>query len=248
MDALILLPVVPGRAQPKESAEQTTQFLFGEGINIIEKQEEWSLVESCNDKYQAWVNNLQLVTLSPDDKVTWKRLSFYFNTLPTLGIQSTIGPIYVGFGAMIPKSPNVNIAGVDYTFSNYEAPKITWKTFVMSWCNAPYQWGGKNLFGVDCSGFTQVCMAYLNYKLPRDAYQQVAYGQEISKPEEWKEGDLAFFTKNDKITHVGIVLSGSKIIHASGRVRVDRLTNEGIVNVRTNQLTHHLHVVKRLTE
>jgi cell wall-associated NlpC family hydrolase len=119
--------------------------------------------------------------------------------------------------------------------------------YAFSYLNAPYLWGGRTPFGIDCSGFTQMVYRMCGYSIPRDASQQVKKGETLSFLEECQPGDLAFFDNPEgAITHVGIVLEDFNIIHASGRVRVDGLDHSGIYNVEVNRHTHKLRVLKRL--
>ena len=64
-----------------------------------------------------------------------------------------------------------------------------------------------------------------------------------------KVTDLVFFV-NDKnrIHHVGIAWGKNQIIHASGQVRIDQLTNDGIIHSSNNKLTHRLYSIKRIME
>jgi len=101
-----------------------------------------------------------------------------------------------------------------------ESIALTAKEFL----NVPYLWGGKSFFAVDCSGFTQLVYKIHDIKLPRDASQQVEVGESLSFVEESQPGDLAFFENPEgKIIHVGIMLDNQRIIHASGKVRIDTL-------------------------
>jgi cell wall-associated NlpC family hydrolase len=107
-------------------------------------------------------------------------------------------------------------------------------------------WGGRGHFGIDCSGFSQLVFRLCGIKLPRDAYQQAELG-EIIKPTKSIKGDLAFFENNmGKINHVGIVLEKNKIIHSSGKVRIDELNANGIYNSDSKSITHTLAYIKRL--
>ena len=82
-------------------------------------------------------------------------------------------------------------------------------------------------------------------ELPRDAYQQAEVGNTLSFIEESEAGDLAFFDNSEgKITHVGIILEDNHIIHASGKVRIDRLDQQGIFNAEERTHTHNLRLIK----
>ena len=100
--------------------------------------------------------------------------------------------------------------------------------------------------GIDCSALVQLCAKVAGFKLPRDASQQVNHGNTINSISEAKAGDIAFFkNENNRITHVGILLSNEKIIHASGKVRIDSFDSKGIYNKDLKEYTHKLYIIKR---
>ncbi|MCY7361282.1 MAG: C40 family peptidase, partial [Ignavibacteria bacterium] len=117
----------------------------------------------------------------------------------------------------------------------------------LKYLNAPYLWGGRSPYGIDCSGFTQMVYKFFGIRLKRDAYQQAEQGRTIDYIDHTQTGDLAFFHNEDgKIKHVGIILQHKKIIHASGCVRIDSIDHHGIYNHDKKTYSHNLRFFKRI--
>jgi cell wall-associated NlpC family hydrolase len=114
--------------------------------------------------------------------------------------------------------------------------------------HAPYFWGGRTLWGIDCSGLVQTLLQHQGIGIQRDCLTQVDEGAAVPSLPEALPGDLAFFDgTRDGGRHVGLVLGGGEVLHSSGFVRVDALTARGIVVRETGHLSHRLTALRRVT-
>ncbi len=78
-------------------------------------------------------------------------------------------------------------------------------------------------------GWLQMLCSCLGIYVPHSITGQALPWIEHQFPHEAQKGDLAFFHKGDDLlNHVGMVLDGGKIIHATDQVRIDRLDQQGI--------------------
>ncbi|UPQ78774.1 C40 family peptidase [Flavobacterium azooxidireducens] len=246
------LAIIPLRIEPNDRSEQVSQVLFGEHFEILEQLKQWFKIRLQYDNYEGWIDSKQCQIISESDFIEISNSALILNhdlvEYVTTKDDSLI-PIPIGASVSF-----LNFEGINKNNFEFEGLKVTGikpksdliKTAFM-YLNAPYLWGGKTPFGIDCSGFTQMVYKLNGYKLLRDASQQSTQGEALSFIEESEPGDLAFFDNEEgRIIHVGIIMNDNYIIHASGKVRIDRLDHLGIYNAETNRHTHKLRVIKKI--
>lgn len=249
--------VIPMRSEPSDRAEMTNQVLFGESCRILEKRKKWSRIRLTHDGYEGWVDNKQIQPCSDEFfkelKPTSPPIASELIELITDTSSGLFFPILLGSHLPMLKDGQVKLD--EMTF-NYEGPSVNPEVdrqvlidCSYKYLNAPYLWGGRSPFGIDCSGFTQMSYRMAGYQLPRDSHEQANHGTTLSFIEESEPGDLAFFDNNEgQIIHVGIILENNYILHASGKVRLDRLDQTGIFNNDIGTHTHKLRVIKKIIE
>ncbi len=249
------LSIVPCRKEPSSTSEMVTQLLFGETYTVVEDKEDWLSVLTSFDSYPCWISAKQHTPLP--DKVS-KELntrilsSELIQVINNTGSQ-TLYPITIGSTLPNFKDHKLDIAGTCFLFEGQttdSGQKKTIKELIDTaylFLNAPYLWGGRSPFGIDCSGFVQLVYKLNGYTLPRDASRQVELGSPLSFVEEAEAGDLAFFDNEaGNIVHVGLILDNQQIIHASGSVRIDRFDHYGIFRSDTKKYSHMLRVIKKI--
>ncbi len=242
-----IVAVCPLRKEPNHRSEMTSQLLLGEYAEVVEEQREFVKIKCLYDGYVGWCQRVQLA-FTNEVFTTTKFIANAFDV-----VQINQQPCRVSFATPVFEA-SIELPHFKISYSNisvYDASNAVFSEeniiqYTHEFLNTPYLWGGRTLFGIDCSGFAQQVYKLFNKKLPRDAYQQAEKGEALGFLEESVCGDLAFFDNEEGfITHVGIMLNNHQIIHASGRVRIDSIDSASIISSDTGIRTHRLRVVKR---
>ena len=241
------ISIAPLRLETSDASEMVSQVLYGELFKVLESRKKWSKIRLAHDNYEGWIDNKQFKEIESEEYQHFVKHSKFYSkdlishlthedkTLSTLTIGAQVSSTSL-LKDTFQNDINTVILGSSNLINN-----------ALLFLNTPYLWGGRTPLGIDCSGFTQLIYRLSGFDLLRDASQQATQGEVLSFIEEAEPGDLAFFDNNEgKITHVGIIMSDNYIIHAHGKVRIDRLDQSGIFNVEENVHTHKLRVIKKI--
>ncbi|WP_055446104.1 C40 family peptidase [Lacinutrix mariniflava] len=241
------LSIVPLRLEASDTSELVSQVLYGDIFKIIEMRKSWCKIRLAFDKYEGWIDTKQYFEIDKEYYDILREESPKLSSDLIEFIEDKNQQLY-----SIPLGSQLNGLillehSFDGEYSQGKKEKNQLITTAFNYLNAPYLWGGKTPFGIDCSGFTQMVYKMNGYKLLRDASQQATQGEALSFIEESEPGDLAFFDNAEgNIVHVGVIMKDNYIIHAHGKVRIDRLDHSGIYNVDTKTHTHKLRVIKKI--
>jgi uncharacterized protein YgiM (DUF1202 family) len=241
------LSIIPLRIEPSDKSELVSQLLYGEHFKVLEQRKSWSKIRVAFDNYEGWIDNKQFLEVSEDNYKSLQNSTSKLSIDLVEFIQDEYNELYPI--SLISSLNSTSLLNHSYDGNSVEGQyeKDDFIETAFLYLNAPYLWGGRSPFGIDCSGFTQMVYKLCGYKLLRDASQQATQGEALSFIEESEPGDLAFFDNAEGIiTHVGIIMKDNYIIHAHGKVRIDRIDHTGIYDANKKMYTHKLRVIKKI--
>jgi hypothetical protein len=251
--AVCCVPVAPMRVEPDHRTEMVSQLLFGECciITVAEKNG-WIKIVNKADAYTGWCRQSHFQEIDDSQYYTEENniTADWINEVDYNGhiMQVPLGSLLTAMknGHVNWRKNTVHYKGLVWDTAKAKPDAKTIKQIAFKFLNSTYLWGGKSVFGIDCSGFTQSVYKFLNIHLLRDAQQQATQGELVGFLQQAHCGDLAFFDDDEgRIIHVGILLNAHEIIHAADKVRIDKIDNEGIINADTGLRTQRLRIIKR---
>ncbi len=250
MHAIVRVGLVPVRAKPSVRAEQVSQEVLGAVLEILERQDEWARVRG-EDGYEGWVGVGGLIGCDAERAAAWR-------ADPSGDLAVSLDAVVEnGDGGVLTRLPwgaRVRVDGALATLPDGTSGRLIEGRWLLAdevakrfpreasatvktareWMGVPYVWGGRTLWGADCSGLVQAIYLLHGFALPRDSYQQARVGEPLEPGRDFatlEPGDLIFFRAEDSehIVHVAISLGASGIVHAvevNGCVAVNDLAGD----------------------
>jgi len=250
------LSVVPVRNSSNHRSEMLSQVLFGELVEIIEsKGNQWVKIRCDWDDTVGWVAKNQLLSVSQEDFYRF-RSSFAYNLDLLQPAMSDEYVLPLTLGAQLPAFDGLrfSMSGKFYSFPGqavFPEDITPSEDFIQKiakrYLHAPYLLGGRSPLGIDGPGLVQMVFKMAGFKLGRTADEQVESGIPVHFAEQSMVGDIAILENSRRrIVHSGIILPENNIIHAFGKVRIDKLDHFGIFDPGTGKYSHKLRLIKRL--
>ena len=245
---IVNVSVTPMREEPRHSSQMVDQAIMGNIVRLLKYDNGWYLVQTHYD-YVGWINKSGLFVTNESGKNNWQekadksftglqnliRSEPDNNSLPISDIvlnNVVISEPYDNDWSLIhlPDGRKGYLKSKSLRYFNTKSQNNIHSGDIISdakrMMGTPYLWGGNSTKGNDCSGFTQTVFKANNIQIPRDARQQALIGTPILPSQDWSNilpGDLLFFGREDKVTHVGISLGQKDFIHQGGKVGINSL-------------------------
>jgi gamma-D-glutamyl-L-lysine dipeptidyl-peptidase len=241
---LVVAATAPMLAGPLISHSHLSQVVLGERVLILREHGRWLHCRS-QDGYLGWIHRGYLRRVAEDEARVWEiggimplHHSLGAEVLDRDGQVLARLPWGARFGArgsdaLLPDGRTGTLRGAALPFAQLPERYPPIGSAIVEtaclWVGAPYLWGGRTPWGVDCSGLVQAVFRTHGIPLPRDSDQQAALGERIDPADMdgLQPGDLLYFAEQrDRISHVAISVGGSRIIHSAvgnGGVRGDDL-------------------------
>jgi cell wall-associated NlpC family hydrolase len=207
-------PIASLRKAPEPDAEQEDQLVFGELFDVLFEVGDFAFGQARRDRYVGYVLSeaLSAPVLTPDHRIA--ALRTYAFAEPD--IKSAIVGLY-SLNALVTVAARegrfAKAARSGWFVEHHLAPVGRFETDYVSvaerFLHAPYQWGGRESLGLDCSALVQQSLYACGRACPRDTDMQRDFFPQIAEADR-RRGDLVFWKG-----HVAILLDADTILHAN---------------------------------
>jgi len=205
----------PMRAGPAPDAPLVTEALMGERVTIYEFNDEgWAWGQLADDGYVGWLpaNALLAPRAAPTHRVTALRTLAF--PAPSIKLPPVVMPPLGAKLAVTREQDRFAVSPLGFVPAGHLAPldhrEADFVAVAERFVGAPYLWGGKTNYGLDCSGLVQVALNACGIACPRDSdmiERQMGHAIDVGQA---RRGDLVFWKG-----HMAIVRDAAAIVHAN---------------------------------
>jgi hypothetical protein len=227
--AIVTAAVAPLLDRPEANAARVSEALHGEPLALLERRGDWLHVRAA-DGYLAWTHAGFVRVGTADWLEDWLSRATACSLGCELEHQGMRLRLPIGARLALRRDGQVETADgrLARVFGGMVRPQaelhaetrlMAVPELVLRWFGgAPYLWGGRTEWGVDCSGLVQAAYAARGVALPRDSDQQFAAGREVrpaTSGEGYEVGDLLFFAEAGRVAHVAVWAGAGRIVHSA---------------------------------
>ncbi len=222
--AQVIAPVADFRIEPSPASGLDCQLRRGATLRVFDEREGWCWVKSDADGYVGWTpaSAIRPGVVEPTHMISASRTFTYPGPdmkLPPMEALSMGSRVTVVGEAVTRGTPflmlddgSAVIARHLRLISETDADPVEVGRRLLA---TPYLWGGSSAFGIDCSGFVQLCFAMCGRSVMRDSDMLAATLGEPIDPgngfDNLRRGDLIFWRG-----HVALVEGDGMLLHANG--------------------------------
>jgi gamma-D-glutamyl-L-lysine dipeptidyl-peptidase len=250
------LSVVSVRKEQSQHSLQVTQLLFGDHYEVMAESSDrqWLHIKLYFDQTEGWIERKQHHEIAKEYFEQINAADFKITTDVCSTILYKKTPISILIGSIVPISQSELFKMEEQFAFNGESKSVGQKRefeflkmIALKYLNAPEQEGGKTPFGIDGNGLVQIIFKIGGYTLPHGVEELLKHGKKVTDLDMAKQGDVVIIqSRKEKTKKIGLLLDDNKIIHVEGRVRIDQLMEDGVLDLETKIYTHTLDAISRI--